>query len=148
MDLILWRHCDAAAGEPDLARELTAKGHAQAQHMAQWLSPRLPERCRIVVSPAVRTQQTAMTLRREFETSADIGPGAGVQTLLAIAHWPSSARPVLLVGHQPTLGALAALLMASSTRGWHVRKGSVWWLANRDGAMSATLKMMMSPDLA
>ena len=30
MDLILWRHADAAPGEPDIDRPLTAKGLRQA----------------------------------------------------------------------------------------------------------------------
>ena len=34
MDLILWRHCEAEAGEPDLGRRLTPKGHKQAERMA------------------------------------------------------------------------------------------------------------------
>ncbi|MEO6750098.1 MAG: histidine phosphatase family protein [Casimicrobiaceae bacterium] len=147
MQLILWRHCDACPGDPDSARELTALGRQQAQRMAQWLSPRLPGDCRIVVSPALRTQQTAAALARAFETSPDMAPGASAHALLAVAGWPASTRPVMLVGHQPTLGALAALLLARAERGWHVRKGSVWWLANRDGGTSAAVKAVMSPDL-
>ena len=36
MDLILWRHCEAEPGEPDLGRRLTSKGLKQAERMAQW----------------------------------------------------------------------------------------------------------------
>ena len=55
MELILWRHAEAEDGAPDIARELTAKGHKQATKMAEFLRPRLPENTRILVSPARRT---------------------------------------------------------------------------------------------
>ncbi len=147
MDLILWRHCDAEPGEPDLARRLTAKGTDQAQRMAQWLAPRLPLPCRIVVSPAVRTQQTARALGRTFETSADMAPGASAEAVLDAAGWPDAGTPVLIVGHQPTLGDVAARLMARRARGWHVRKGAVWWITDRDGHEDPSIKLVMSPDL-
>ena len=54
MQLILWRHAEAedANGKDDLDRALTKKGHLQAERMAKWLRSRLPEDCRILVSPA------------------------------------------------------------------------------------------------
>lgn len=33
MDLVLWRHCEAEPGEPDLGRRLTSKGQKQAERM-------------------------------------------------------------------------------------------------------------------
>ncbi|MEO8847497.1 MAG: histidine phosphatase family protein [Casimicrobiaceae bacterium] len=148
MDLILWRHCDAEPGDDDLARPLTAKGIRQAHKMAQWLLPRLPEDCRIAVSPAVRAQQTASALGRAFETSAAIAPGADAQALAVLAGWPDAGGTVLLVGHQPTLGELAARLVARSNHGFHLRKGMAWWLGQRDGAIHAVVKAVMSADLA
>jgi len=50
MDLILWRHCEAEPGEPDLGRRLTSKGTKQAERMAEWLERHLPDSCRILVS--------------------------------------------------------------------------------------------------
>ena len=75
MDLILWRHAEAEPGEPDLGRRLTSKGLKQAERMAEWLEHRLPETTRIIVSPADRTQQTALALGRKFKTSDDVAPG-------------------------------------------------------------------------
>ena len=40
MDLILWRHADAAQGGRDLERKLTARGSKQAARMAEWLVAR------------------------------------------------------------------------------------------------------------
>jgi phosphohistidine phosphatase len=148
MDLILWRHCEAEAGEPDLGRRLTAKGIKQAERMALWLDQRLPGSCRILVSPADRAQQTALALGRKVRTSDDVAPGASAQSLLDAAHWPDARDAVLVVGHQPTLGEVAALLLADADLGWSVRKGAVWWLSNRlrEGEPSVVLKAVVSPD--
>lgn len=75
MELILWRHAEAEEGAPDSSRKLTGKGKKQAQLMAEWLKPRLPEHTRLIVSPATRAQQTATALSNEFETLKEIGPG-------------------------------------------------------------------------
>jgi phosphohistidine phosphatase len=148
MDLILWRHCEAEPGEPDLGRRLTAKGIKQAERMALWLEQRLPDSCRILVSPADRAQQTALALGRKFKTTGDVAPGASVQSVLAAAHWPDARDPVLVVGHQPTLGEVAALLLADADIGWSVRKGAVWWLSNRlrEGESTVVLKAVVAPD--
>jgi len=65
MDLILWRHAEAIEGEAgeDLARKLTSKGERQAERMAEWLNRRLSHSTRILVSPAVRCQETAKALQ-------------------------------------------------------------------------------------
>ena len=93
MDLILWRHAEAEPGDPDLARRLTAKGHKQARRMAGWLERHLPDRARILVSPAERTRETAVALGRRFETLDALAPGATVADLLAAANWPDSRQP-------------------------------------------------------
>jgi phosphohistidine phosphatase len=111
MDLILWRHADAEPGEPDLERPLTAKGVRQAERMAAWLDGRLPDGCRILVSPAERAQQTARALGRKYKTVPELGPGATAAAVLAAAGWPDAREPRLIVAHQPTRGATAALLL-------------------------------------
>ena len=149
MDLILWRHAEAEPGEPDLGRRLTSKGLKQAERMAEWLEHRLPDTTRIVVSPADRTQQTALALGRKFRTSADVAPGASAASLLAAAGWPDAREPVLVVGHQPTLGEVAAFLMAGEEATWSIRKGAVWWFSNRTrlGQPGVLLKVAIGPDL-
>jgi phosphohistidine phosphatase len=135
MDLILWRHCEAEAGEPDLGRRLTPKGHKQAERMAEWLERHLPDTARILVSPADRAQQTAQALPRRFRTLPELAPGASTTAVLSAANWPDSREPVLIVGHQPTLGMVAAYLMAGEAarhgEPWSIKKGSVWWLRHR-----------------
>ena len=148
MDLILWRHCEAEPGEPDLGRRLTAKGHKQAERMALWLERHLPDTSRVLVSPAERAQQTAQALPRRFRTVPDLQPGATVAAVLAAANWPDAREPVLVVAHQPTLGMVAAWLLAGSESCWPVRKASVWWLSNRarDSGTGVMLKAVTSPD--
>jgi phosphohistidine phosphatase len=148
MDLILWRHCEAEPGEPDLGRRLTSKGTKQAERMAEWLERHLPDSCRILVSPADRAQQTAMALQRKSRTVPELAPGASVTAALAAANWPDSREPVMLVGHQPTLGMIASFLLSGEEAYWSVRKGAVWWLSNRvrDGGAAIVLKVVIGPD--
>ena len=148
MDLILWRHAEAEPGEPDLGRRLTSKGLKQAERMAQWLDSHLPDTCRVLVSPADRAQQTAVALQRKFKTVPELAPGASVAAVLAAANWPDSREPVLIVGHQPTLGAVASFLMSGEEAYWSVRKGAVWWLSNRakEGVAAVVLKVVVAPD--
>ena len=149
MELLLWRHAEAADTVPDMQRELTPKGRKQAITVANWLKPRLPEGTRIFASPAKRTQQTAMALSADFITRNDIGPDATPEALLKAAGWPDAEGVVLIVGHQPTLGAAASLVLTGQPRYWSIKKGSVWWLSSRirGGTSQATLRAVVPADL-
>ncbi|MDY7579600.1 phosphohistidine phosphatase SixA [Herbaspirillum sp. RTI4] len=150
MDLILWRHAEAEIGDPhhDLDRALTAKGLKQAAKMADWLDRNLPESCRILTSPAKRTLQTVTALQRKFKIVPELAPNATAEQVLAAANWPDSKEPVLIVGHQPTLGQIAALLLGGNRQDWTIRKGNVWWLAHRerDDVESIYLRVAIAPD--
>jgi len=149
MDLILWRHAEAVDGQPDLARKLTPKGVKQAKALAQWLSSRLPEQTRIIVSPAKRTQQTAAALNDEFEIEHRLAPGAPPTALLAAVGWPEHRGTVVVVGHQPTLGMAAALVIAGKPMPWSIKKGAIWWLSRRVRGehVQVVLRAVISPDL-
>src|ERR1700710_2712024 len=121
MDLILWRHAEAEPGEPDLGRRLTAKGIKQAERMAAWLDGHVPDTCRVLVSPADRAQQTAIALKRKFRTIDELAPGARAGAPPSAAGWPDAREPALIVGHQPSLGEVAALLLSGSPASWSVR---------------------------
>ena len=130
MELILWRHCDAAPGAPDDARALTPRGRDEAARVARWLGPRLPLNCRIVVSPALRAQQTATALARPFDTDARLAPGAAVSDVLRVAGWPGAQATTLVVGHEPTLGAVIGYLLQGVGAERALDKGAVVWLAS------------------
>ena len=150
MDLILWRHAEAEPGEPDHDRRLTAKGLRHAERVGAWLEHRLPEGARVLVSPARCAQQTAFALQRKFKTTEAVGPAASAAELLAAAGWPNAGKPVVVVGHQPTLGGVASLLLSGEEASWTVRKGALWWLTNRnrDGTPKVMLRAMLGPDIA
>jgi len=145
MELILWRHCDARVGVPDTARPLTPRGRDEAKKMAAWLARRLPENTRILVSPAVRAQETAEALGRSFETVASLAPGASVDDVLRAARWPDGSGTTLVVGHEPTLGDVASRL---NERGGSepLQKGAIVWLVrDPDTANGALLKIAATP---
>lgn len=154
MELILWRHAEAEQGEPDDERLLTAKGHKQAWRMAEWLDGVLPDDCRILASPTTRTVQTVEALGRKFKIEPRLGPDTSVDEVMQAAGWPDSHRPVLLVGHQPILGQLAASLLGRVAQDWRIRKASVWWISQRvpsagsnaDDAAAAWLRVVMAPE--
>jgi phosphohistidine phosphatase len=145
MDLILWRHADAEDGSPDSARKLTGHGQAQAASVAAWLKPRLPGRCEILVSPAVRARQTAAALGLPYSTSAKVGTDAAAADLLAAAGWPERRGAIVIVGHQPTLGRVAATLLSDKEADWEIAKGALWWF--RQTGVKASLCAVIDPDL-
>ena len=59
--------------------------------MAEWLNQRLAHSTRILVSPALRCQQTAQALGRKFKTASALAPGATREALLQAARWPDAA---------------------------------------------------------
>ena len=144
MDLILWRHADAANGAPDLARELTPRGRAQAARMAAWMRAHLPAGFEVLASPAVRAQQTAQALAMPLSTVAALAPGASVDAILSAAAWPARPAAAVLVGHQPDLGRAAAFLLSGTATEWHIDKAALWWLV---GGRRAALKAVISADL-
>lgn len=147
MDLILWRHAhaeDLSLGRADGERMLTAKGRHQARDIARWLAQRLPADGRVIVSPAQRAQETAAALGTPFRTEEAIGTGAeGREVLETIQR--SDAAFLVLVGHQPALGEVAAYLLAGRWLPWQVPKGAAWWLATDGRAGSASLMAAMNP---
>jgi phosphohistidine phosphatase len=149
MDLLLWRHAEAADGRPDLARALTKRGHEQARAMAQWLGKRLPEGTRVLASPARRAQETAAALGMPVETLDELSTDAAPSALIAAAGWPNGERAVLIVGHQPTLGETAGVLLGPKGYQLSVSKGAVLWLRSPRRAVrdSAKLVLLMEPEM-
>jgi phosphohistidine phosphatase len=151
MDLILWRHAEAfelREETDDLARALTPKGERQAQRMGEWVNQRLAHSTRVLVSPALRCQQTAKALGRKFKTLAELGPEGNGEALLKAARWPDASEPVLIVGHQPTLGFVASYLLSDQPQNWTIKKGAVWWIRGRqrEDRAQVILQAVQSPD--
>ncbi|MPV57202.1 phosphohistidine phosphatase SixA [Burkholderia sp. HI2761] len=151
MNLILWRHAEAEDyATSDLARQLTVRGRKDAQTMAKWLRGRLETNTVILASPAARTVQTVEALTDQYRTVDALAPGGSVDDVLAAAGWPEGIAPtVVIVGHQPTLGSVAAQLIAGGDDSWSVKKGGIVWLASRtrDGSRQAVLRAFLTPEL-
>lgn len=158
MDLILWRHAEAHPAEPgqsDLDRCLTDEGRRQAERMAAWLSRRCPA-ATLWVSPAERTRQTAEPWSLPKHVAPLLAPNALAPNVhQAVMASQVQGEPLVLVGHQPTLGQLAALWMCGQVQSWSVEKGAIWWLrchnagaeAERDGRRALwALHAMRTPD--
>jgi phosphohistidine phosphatase len=151
MDLIFWRHAEAfdpLEGQDDMSRTLTPRGEKQAKRMAGWLDRQLPDGVRVLVSPSERTLQTAMFLDRKYKLRDELAPAAEPDQVLLAAGWPDAKMPVLIVGHQPTLGRIIAALMGLSAQDCAVRKGAVWWLRSRlrDGVQQTVIVTVQNPD--
>lgn len=149
MDLILWRHAEAEEGPQDMQRKLTARGHKQAETMGRWLRKQLPEDARVLVSPAERTRETADYLLMPYQLERKIAPDACVSALLAAANWPDESGTVVLVGHQPSLGSLAGLLLAGQEIPLTIKKSAVWWFSNRvrRDETQTVLRAAISPEM-
>lgn len=144
MDLVLWRHADAEDGIPDEARRLTAKGRKQAKKMAAWLAERLPAGYRVIVSPAARTRETAAALTEQAVIEKAVSTAATPQDVLKAVGWPEGSGAVVVVGHQPTLGAVAALALTGEAQAWSVKKGAIWWIA-RDDDGDVQVRAVLAP---
>jgi phosphohistidine phosphatase len=152
MDIILWRHAEAVDlqdGGDDLDRVLTARGYKQAIRMAEWLDRQLPESTRIFSSPARRCEDTVVRLDRKYKLSKDLLPESNADDILTSIQWPMSKGTVLLVGHQPMIGKIIAQSLGLKDGACAVRKGSVWWLRNRerDGQRQTVLVAVQSVDM-
>ena len=156
MDLILWRHADAgdALADPvaDLDRRLSDRGRKQAERVARWLHARLPERYLVLSSPAARTRETAEALGGKLKLDERLAPDVDVADHLAALNWPEGPeariKHVVLVGHQPTLGRLASLLLSGAEADWSIKKGAVWWLSTREreGRAQIVVRAVIGPD--
>jgi phosphohistidine phosphatase len=150
MELILWRHAEAEDAGPqgDASRELTRRGRKQAERMAAWLRPRLEGDWKILSSPALRAVQTVTPLDLAFDLRSSLDTSADARDVLREVQWPHGGR-VVVVGHQPTLGEVAAMLMSGVEGDIGIRKGAVWWFATRErgGAIETVVKAVLNPEL-
>lgn len=149
--VVIWRHADAGDPLPDrdadFARPLSALGRSQAAGVGRWLASRLPAPWRVLSSPAPRARQTAAALTPdpliERLLEPDSSPDAYLQVLeQALAQ---SRDTIVLVGHQPFVGALAGRLLGVGEGGLSVVKAGCWCFRSRGGGSSWRLEFVMHP---
>ncbi|MGB9150993.1 MAG: histidine phosphatase family protein, partial [Burkholderiales bacterium] len=75
--------------------------------------------------------------------------GASAQDVLDLAHWPDGKKTIVIVGHQPTLGQVAALLTQGVVGDMAIKKGAAWWFESRErnAKFETRLRAVVSPDL-
>ena len=133
MHLYLFRHADAEpSARSDSDRRLTEKGVAQAKAVGRFcLEHRLiPDL--ILTSPIQRAEQTAHLFAEEIGepkivlTAPFLACGMDPKTALEELAGYKEMRSVMLVGHEPDLGWLAATLLGTRFHGKiRIRKASL-----------------------
>ncbi len=116
-DLILLRHAHAEPavdGQPDMDRSLSPQGLAEAQAAGRWMAEQgiLPDR--VLCSPSRRTRETLEAVLEAIgyvdQRLEDSVYEATAGTLAGLADANREAERLLLVGHNPGLERLAALM--------------------------------------
>jgi phosphohistidine phosphatase len=112
VQLYLVRHAEAADGEPDELRPLTAEGRQAARTLGERLAADGVVPDAILTSPLLRARETGAELARaaglEPEPDERLAPGATAESVKAAA--TGRGETVVVVGHQPDCGRIAAEL--------------------------------------
>ena len=129
MLLCLLRHAEAEIeAASDRARRLTAKGEDQAARVGKFCRKHGIEPPVILTSPVTRALQTAKLVAESLSgaelievpwAACGMEPSTAMEELKAFGKFPV----VMLVGHQPDLGYLGAVLLdMNNVQSLHVRK--------------------------
>jgi phosphohistidine phosphatase len=109
MRLVIVRHAEAEPGEPDELRPLTDEGRAQAEALGRRLRNEGVVADVVLTSPLLRARETAAALGLgTAEPSEALRPGATAEDVRAAV--AGRGETVVIVGHQPDCGQIAAAL--------------------------------------
>ncbi len=112
MRLFLVRHAEAAPGEPDELRPLTAQGREQARALGERLREENARPETVLTSPLLRARETGSELARALgaDTEPDhrLAPGADLDDVRAAI--AGRGEHVVVVGHQPDCSEIAEAL--------------------------------------
>jgi phosphohistidine phosphatase SixA len=112
MRLYLVRHAEAAPGDPDELRPLTQEGREQACALGKRMLREDAAPAVILTSPLLRARETGGELARAFDIESipdeRLAPGATVDDVRAAVE--GRGDQVVVVGHQPDCGQIAAAL--------------------------------------
>jgi len=160
MDLVIVRHAIAEeretfarTGQDDALRPLTAPGRRKMERAAAGIARVAPEVDALASSPLVRARDTAailapaLGLRRVEEVEA-LAPDAEPEALLPWLRAQARRRAVAVVGHEPHLGLLVALLLAGRNEPFAIlRKGGACLvrLPRRPGPATGELRWLLEP---
>ena len=134
MEVYLFRHGiaeDARPGHADPARELTAEGRRKTAAVAKTLRDAGVSASLILTSPYVRAVQTARIAAEELGYKADLAetkaliPNGTPEGVWDELRQHRSETAVLLAGHEPLMGHLAAYLLNCPALKIDVRKAAM-----------------------
>src|SRR5438046_7176980 len=112
VQLYLVRHAEAADGEPDELRPLTADGRRAARTLGEQLAADGVVPDAVLTSPLLRARETGAELARsvglEPEPDERLAPGATAESVRAAV--AERGGTVVVIGHQPDCGKIAAEL--------------------------------------
>jgi phosphohistidine phosphatase len=118
MLLYLVQHAEAKREEEDPARDLTEKGRLDIESLANYLEKLNVQVRRIFHSGKTRAQSTANVLARHLKPPAGVSEAPGLAPLDDPEVWAGQIgkmdEDILLVGHLPHLGRLAAVLLSGN----------------------------------
>ena len=115
MQLLVFRHGIAEDRRPDsddASRRLTDEGVSKTKEAARGLARIAPRPATLLSSPLVRAWQTAQIAGQVFEVEPRVLDSLAHGPPLAVARDVRARREdvVMIVGHEPTLSRLIALL--------------------------------------
>jgi phosphohistidine phosphatase len=160
MDLLVIRHAIAAERVDEVedhARPLTAKGIKRMKGAVRGLDNLGIELARVLHSPWLRAAETARLLEPIVRGALDEAlipsehlTGTPRSELLAQIAEHSAIGTVAVVGHEPWLGELIAMLIFGEARlgeSIPVKKGGVAWLEGSATPGGMTLRGLLPPRL-
>jgi ABC-2 type transport system ATP-binding protein len=138
VQLVIVRHAEAASGEPDELRPLTAEGRETARALGQQLAREGVHPDAVLTSPLLRARETAQELARpaglEPEPDERLAPGATAESVLAAVQ--ERGKTVVVVGHRRR-GACVRAGRDGRDRPLHVTAIAVRGLRKSYGALEA-----------
>jgi phosphohistidine phosphatase len=118
MRLYLVRHAEAAPTKPDELRPLTPVGREQARALGKQLAADGVHPAIVLTSPLLRAQETGVEIAKATGSAVEpderLAPGASVEDVQAAI--AGRGDQVVVVGHQPDCGQIAAQLMGREPR--------------------------------
>jgi phosphohistidine phosphatase len=110
--LFIVRHAEAAPGDPDDLRALTAHGQQQARELGRRFVRKKIQPDAVLSSPLLRARQTAEGIAAAVglqpEPDERLAPGATAEDVRAVV--AGRGETVVVVAHQPDCGQIVAAI--------------------------------------
>ncbi|MBN8736616.1 MAG: histidine phosphatase family protein [Xanthomonadales bacterium] len=156
-ELLLFRHAEAMSAGPDgrdIERPLSLHGEAQARAAGTWLAEQDAIPDAVLCSPARRAQMTADAVGKSLRVPVPqflpaIYQATPGDLLTLVENHAPDARRVLLIGHNPGLEQLLALLTEGRSAGARgMSPATIAWIELADDALEpghGRLRLIWSP---